>query len=420
VPIANSWIIGLKIDKARLLRLGDELDIEDKSISAEIGVLPSVVTSPKQLGALVFGQLGLRPFKHTPTGAPSTDEESLKNISYQLKIEESESQNARMLDRIMDLKYNSTVRSKYIKTTLISLERTGDGYVYPIPKLFGTGTGRFTYSNQTKPGVKVSLAAHQMPRTEKRVREAVVAPDNMLISEWDAAGQESRLMCVHSQDPVMLDIFNTGKNFHSMTGCNIVGIPYNTFQKGVDDEVSEYVEYRQMGKLANLSCNYRISGPALSAQAFNKYDMIIPVPVGYQLVNTFKKSYVKVPEYWTLSINEAKHDGYATSIGGRRYVIDDWSKRWPAEQTALSHPIQSSGADHKLLAIATAYDKVEDALFLMDLHDGLFFIVPNKSVHEEIGQVLNHIDYTQYWSRIKVNIPLPFDGKVGLSFKDVK
>lgn len=418
VPVANSWIMGLKIDQERLIRLGEELDIEDQRISSECGVAPSVVTSPKQLSGLLFAKMGLKPHKTTPTGSPSTDEESLKSIAYDLKM--SGDDRSKFIDKIMEMKYNSTVRSKYVGTTLKALERTGDGYVYPIPRLFGTGTGRFTYSNQTVAGVKVSLAAHQMPRTEKRVREAVVVPSHLKLSEWDAAGQESRLMCLHSQDPVMLDIFLNNKNFHSMTGCSIIGHPYEDFQRKVDAEVPEFVEYRQMGKLANLSCNYRISGPALSAQAFNKYDMVLSIATGYQLVNTFKSKYQGVPEYWTRAINIAKHDGFAASSADRRFQIDDWSKRWPAEQTALSHPIQGSGAEHKLIAIATVYDQNQDALFQMDLHDGLFYVVPDEATHREIGRIMNSINYDGLWCKMRTNIKLPFDGKFGQSFRDVK
>jgi len=418
VPVANSWITGLRIDKARLLRLDDELNADNARIAKASGLNPSMASSPKQLAQKVFVEMGLRPIKKTPTGAPSTDEESLKTLSYQLK--QSNDPRQHVLDHIMALKYNATVRSKYVKATLQALERTGDGYVYPIPKVFGTGSGRFTYSNQTVPGVKVSLAAHQMPRTEKRVREAVVAPDGMMISEWDAAGQESRIMAIQSQDPVMIDIFQSGKNFHSMTGCGIVGMAYAPFQALVDKEDPQTIEYRQLGKLANLSCNFRIGGPALANQAFNKYDMVMAISTGFTLVNTFKNTYRGVPEYWDRAIGKAKHDGYATTFADRRYHIGDWSKVWPAEQTAISHPIQGSGADHKLIAIATAYNDVPEAQFLLDLHDGLFFIVPDEATHIRLGAALNQIKYNSFWPMMNINIPLPFDGKFGRTFKDVK
>lgn len=418
VPVANSWIMGLKIDKARLIRLYDELEQEDAKIHRETGFDISMATSPKRLGAMLFGTMGLKPVKTTPTGAPSTDEESLKTIEYNLK--QAGDPGAKFIDQIMDVRYNATIRSKYVKTTLAALERTGDGYVYPIPKLFGTSSGRFTYSNETVRGVKVSLAAHQMPRKEKRVREAVICEEGMGISEWDAAGQESRIMCLHSRDDVMTDIFLNDKNFHSMTACSIIGEAYNSFQKKVDAEDPTAIEYRQMGKLTNLSCNFRISGPALSAQAFKKYDMLIPIPTGIKLVNTFKATYRGVPQYWERAIDEARQIGFTRSASDRRYAIDTWDRSWMSEQSALSLPIQATGADHKLIAIATVTEKNPEALFLMDLHDALFFIVPGKAEHEAIGETLNSIDYRGLWSQLDVNIPLPFEGKYGTSFRDVK
>jgi DNA polymerase I-like protein with 3'-5' exonuclease and polymerase domains len=175
-----------------------------------------------------------------------------------------------------------------------------------------------------------------------------------------------------------------------------------------------------MGKLANLSCNFRIGGPALSKQTFVKYDMVIPIPVSYQLINTFKRLYRGVPSYWDRAIEFSRGSGYATTAADRRYKINDWSKSWSAEQTAISLPIQGTGADHKLIALATVQRKIPEARFVMDLHDASFFLAPNKECHEEIGSVLNAIDYEPIWCNLTTNVPLPFEGKFGTSFKDVK
>jgi len=420
VPVANSWLIGLKANKEKLKQLEIDLAAEDEANQKKLPFNIAIVTSPKRLSEYLFGTMGFSPVKMTPSGAPSTDEESLKTIEYQLKL--AGDPRSHVMSQVMDVKYNSTIRSKYVNTAFKALERTGDGYLYPIPKMFGTSSGRFTYSNETTKGVKVSIAAHQMPRKEKRVREAIEAPDNMFISEWDAAGQESRIMALQSQDPVMIDIFQNGKNFHSMTGCNIVGIAYEEFQRRLHEEdgSGEVTEYRQMGKLTNLSCNFRISGPALSNQAFRKYDMVIGIQTGNMLVNTFKNTYVGVPRYWRSAIEFSRSSSYAATSADRRYGITDWSRSWPAEQSAISHPIQGTGAEHKLIAIATVYDKVPRAQFMLDLHDAMFFIAPDEETHNQIGEVLNSIKYGDLWSNLMVNIPLPFEGKFGRSFKDVK
>lgn len=416
--IANSWLQGLNVNRAKLKQLEIDLDREDQEMQKLVNFPISAVGSPTQMKHILFGQMGLRPQKTTATGAPSTDVETLKLLAYDAEV--NGHPHLQTMRHIMKLKNNSTVRSKYVKTVWEALERTGEECMYPVPQMFGTMTGRFTYSNTTGyRGPKVSFAAHQIPRKEKRVREYVEAPEDMWLSEYDAAGQESRLMACWSQDPMMVDIFQTGKDFHSMTGSGIVGYAYEDLKRMVDAEEAQAIEYRQMGKLANLACNYRIGGPALSKQAFVKYDMVIPVPVGFQLVNTFKRLYRGVPGYWDRAIDFSRGVGYATTATDRRYEISDWSKSWMAEQTALSHPIQGTGAEHKLIALATVAKKVPEAIFILDLHDASFFLVPNKECHEEVGHVLNTIDYSQ-WGQVTVNIPLPFDGKLGRSFKDVK
>lgn len=417
--VANSWLMGLKVNVDKLRWLESELNRENAELQAMVDFNISMVSSPKQMQNYLFGVLGLKPQKFTATGASSTAVETLKLLHYELEAADDPRKD--IMRMIMTLKNNATTMSKYVKTVWEALERTKDGYMYPIPQMFGTITGRFSYSNTTGyRGPKVSFAAHQIPRKEKRVRDYVEAPEGEFISEYDASGQESRIMTMWSQDPTMLDIFNHNKNFHSMTACNVIGEPYETFQAKIDREDPHATEIRQMGKLANLSCNYRIGGPALSRQSFVKYDMVIPIPVSYQLINTFNRVYREVPGYWRRAIDFARRTGYATTAADRRYKIDDWSKAWMAEQTAISNPIQGTGADHKLIAMATVCRKIPEARFSLDLHDASFFIVPNKECHDEVGHVLNTIKYADAWCNVNCNVPLPFEGKLGRSFKDVK
>lgn len=419
--VANSWLIGINVNRDKLKQLELDLHAENARIASEVKFDISLVTSPKRMSEYLFGTLGFPVQKRTPTGAASTDVETLKLLLYALKLKAHP--DVGLMERIMTLKTNSTIESKYVKTAWQALERTGDGCMYPVPKMFGTNSGRFTYSNETTKGVKVSIAAHQIPRKEKRVREYMEAPGEDWISEYDAMGQESRIMALWSQDPTMVDIFRTGKDFHSMTASSLVGRAYDDFYggyRGEGDDGGPLTEYRQMGKLGNLSCNYRIGGPALSKQAFVKYDMVIDIPSSNQIVNTFKRKYSGVPKYWDRAIDFSRASGYATTAADRRYTLKDWSKSWPAEQTAISHPIQGTGAEHKLIALATIARKIPEARFFLDLHDASFFLTPSKECHDEVGHELNKIDYSQYWTQCATNVPLPFEGKCGRSFKDVK
>lgn len=422
--IANSWLIGLEVNPERLRWLEGELHRENTELcSALQSVIPgfsmSTVASPKQMQDVLFRRLQLPVQKTTDSGAASTDVETLKLLHYELVAQGHP--HAKVMESIMTLKNNSTVMSKYVKTVWEALNRTGENCMYPVPQIFGTITGRFTYSNTTGyRGPKVSFAAHQIPRNEKRVREYVIAPNGEKISEWDAAGQESRIMAMWSQDRTMLDVFQKGKNIHTMTAASMAGLAYEDLQRQVDAEVFEAVEIRQMGKLGNLSCNFRIGAPALSRQTFVKYDKVIPIPQSYQIINTIKRTYPGIPDYWNRAIQFSRASGYATTAADRRYKIEDWSRAWVAEQTAVSLPIQGTGADHKLIALATVSKKIPEARFLLDLHDASFFVAPNEECHREIGEVLNSIDYAPAWCNVNCNVPLPFEGKFGDSFKDVK
>jgi DNA polymerase I-like protein with 3'-5' exonuclease and polymerase domains len=428
--VANSWLIGIDVNPDALRQFEGEIHQENEQLVGEIrSIIPSfglsVVSSPKQMQNLLFNQLNLPVQKTTDSGAASTDVETLKLLLFELKA--NGHSHSTLMEKIMSLKNNATFMSKYVKTAWEAMDRTGERCMYPVPQMFGTISGRFTYSNTTGyRGPKVSIAAHQMPRRKKagdlaeRTRGYMIAPNDEYISEYDAAGQESRIMAMWSQDPVMIDIFQRNKNFHSMTASGVVGRAYEDFQADVDAEISEAIEVRQMGKLANLSCNFRIGAPALSRQTFVKYDMVIPIPTSYQLINTFKRLYRGVPSYWQRAIEFARSSGYTTTAADRRYKIEDWSRAWSAEQTAVSHPIQGTGADHKLIALATVSKKIPEAKFVLDLHDASFFVVPNQECHREIGRVLNSIEYGPAWCNVNCNVPLPFEGKFGKSFKDVK
>jgi DNA polymerase-1 len=204
---------------------------------------------------------------------------------------------------------------------------------------------------------------------------------------------------------------------------------YYDFHKKYKDQEEEegfgyFIEQRQLGKLTNLSCNFRIGGRALSEKAFTTYDTFMTEEMGRFLVQTFNRQYPGVPQYWRDVVEFAKKTGYTETLGKRRYKIYKWGGRdsWQSESSAINVPIQGSGADMKELAISTIYEEFPDTFFALDLHDATFSYAPIDQLDrmkKEVLERLNAINYEMYWN-IYMPIPLTFEAGAGTSFRDVK
>ena len=424
IPVANSWINGIRVNVSNISKVSMGIDGIMSKCTRDLGVSPEELKSPKRLGNLLFNEWGLTPLKYGKTGG-STAKDDLLLIQYAVRNSGNDTL-ADKIDLVMDFKKNATLQSKYIKTLLEALEHTGDGYIYGTPRLFGTYTGRMTYSNSTLDKYKTSIALHQLPRKAKDVRDLLCAPPGMGLIENDASGQESRLMAIRSGDPTMIKIFCDDMNFHSMTGSGIIGLDYAEFMEKYYEQAETggyYVEQRQLGKLTNLSCNYRIGGKALAQKAFTQYDTYMTEETGRFLVNTFQRQYPGVPEYWKSTVREARALGYTECYGGRRYKISEWgSDSWISESSAINFPIQGAGASMKEVAIAVLFAKFPEVHFCLDLHDATFNfcdIDHRDELEKEVTDTLNSIDYEPYWG-FKPICPLTYESAAGLTFKDVK
>jgi DNA polymerase I-like protein with 3'-5' exonuclease and polymerase domains len=419
--IANSWLIGMRVDKQALLAAEDQVEKDIVRGCAELGLPESVVGSPAQLGRVVFGEWGFQPISLTPTGKPSADADTWIILAHQTGDPR--------LKQLLKVRQSLTLRSKYIRTAHEALLRTGDGYMYGKPQLFGTDTGRLTYSSETKAGLKVSIAQHQIPRKDKIIRTYLRPPEGTKLFETDAMAQESRIMGIWSGDAEIIRIFNTGINFHSWTAASIYGCSYEDFMaryKVEGEAGGQYTEWRQMGKLTNLSCNFRIGGKSLARKALTEYDTYLTELEGRKLVSTFKRTYPGVPSYWEAIIQFAKEHGFSYTLSQRRYKAPkemlNSSDAWKVEGTLISHPIQGTGGDMFLAAIS----QVPDERMQTSLHDGVFWLL-DEDGHEQdqanhILQRMNETPYQSLWSMPEpLSIPLLYEpSKIGSNYADVK
>ena len=383
-----------------------------------------MIRSPAKLRKLFFERWNLPVIKYTidpKTGlerdTPSTDKEVLHELATDDERVEWVGQWREALN----------LRSKFITSLRRSVIYNGETNVsHPQAIVFGTYTSRMTYSAKQGRGEKalpIGFALHQMKR-DKRFRNSIVAPPGHLIVEADAAGQEFRWMAIMSGEQTMLSLCESGGDPHSFLASEIYGEGYETLKlevKSKDKEIATAAGLkRSLGKVGNLSLQYRTSRKKLRIVAKVQYGMPMSVDLADHTWKTYRQSYVGVPVYWSSQIELAKVQGYVETIPGRRVRIEgDWEgpHSWAMESTAINDPIQGTGGEQKYLALMMLESVMLKfgARLGWDLHDGIYFIVPEAKAMlfaHTIKKILDTLPYKRAWGFVSP-IPLPWDVKVG-------
>lgn len=429
VALAN--FRGMMVDTFATRELQAKLDHEaDECLTllAPLGVTEKIVRSPIQLGKLIFDEWKLPVLKENKskiTGniSRSTDKEVLHELSF---IDPR----AKTLRQYREALNNKT---KFADTPLKSCLYNEDECTHPSGIIFGTYSGRMTYGSKQGKGVKAvqtGFALHQEKRGAE-FRAILRAPPGYTLVEFDAAGQEFRWMAIASRDEQMLQLCRPGEDPHSFMGAAIAERDYKHLIKSLESPTKEIAKQaksdRQLGKIANLSLQYRTSAKKLRVVARVQYDLPMELPQAERIRETYLRTYKGVPRYWEQQIAATKRNGYVETFAGRRVVVKgNWAGMfgWSMGSTAINYRIQGTGADQKYLAMLVVKDYVRSigAYFAWDLHDGLYFYVPDDKVQEalvEMKKRLDNLPYKEAWG-LEPPIPLPFDAKVGPSWGQLR
>jgi DNA polymerase I-like protein with 3'-5' exonuclease and polymerase domains len=413
VPVAGAWVEGIPVHQASIAKWEEAARADRDEAFPKVMSLGRIHQDDADVArAMMTSPVKLKKFLHA-RGVPvkKTDQTELSKYWH-----------IPMVKAISDWKKANTAVSKFIKTLSNSIAYNQSDRTHPSCRLWNTYTGRFGYTSTTgkSPKFQTGFAIHQMPR-KKEARDCICAPEGMLLAEFDFATQESRLLCDVSGDPLLYDIFSSGKDFHTYMAAIIAGIEYENMLDRITQKDAEAKNYRQLAKVVNLSCAYRTGWKKLIDVGRTQYDVIFDEATAKRLHGLFRTTYHHVPIYWKSSVEFARNNGYAETRGGRRVYIDNWvdkSVDWESESTAINFPIQGTGADMKFLGIA-AVDQIlheNGGRYMLDLHDALFVLLPDTSQgHETAGKVrdiLSNLPYKEVfgWSpRVK----LPVDLKIG-------
>lgn len=424
--IATANLQGLHVDgpAAATLSAGlAEVARDRLEALSEFGATPEILASPQQLGKLLFEDWQLPVLRRTDSGQPSTDGDTLHEL-------------AAMDERatlVRDYREANNNRTKFVSNIIASCAYNGDDKTHPSAKVFGTYSGRLTYSSSQGRGkaqVQTGFAIHQMKR-QADFRALIEAPEDHDIVELDAANQEYRWMAILSRDPVMLAMCEPGEDGHGYMGGQIAGHTYEWMKETAHTtDATLYAMWkaaRQMGKFANLAFQYRIGVAAATQKARAEHGMNVTEKRIEQVKNTYLSSYKMVKKYWRDSIRIAAAQGYAETLAGRRVqLVGNWQGAlgWSLESTALNFPIQGVGADQKFLALACIKPLLVkyEGRFYYELHDGLYFVIPKRNTHAfvtEAKALLDNLPYRKAWGFIPP-VLLPWDAKVGTSWGTLK
>lgn len=421
--VARANYNGVPIDRLGVWNLSCKLTDTRRALEAELeadGASRDVLSSPKKLGELLFGDdgWGLTPLKHGKTG-PSTDKETLLELAAQD-------------DRLLKIHQHREARGnwkKFVDNVNQSVQYNNDDRSHPQARIFGTYTGRFTYSSNQGKGVntrQTGFALHQMKRDNK-YRQLVKAPKGYKLVELDAAGQEFRWMAEISGDETMRHLCRPGEDPHSYMGAQVAGVDYAEVKEGHHHD-KQLKAFRQMGKVANLSLQFRTSAKTLLRTARIQHGMMDMTLPKAELVHvTYRRTYPGVPMYWARQTHFVKQHGYVETLAGRRVNVPKHlvaAYEWSAESTSINYPIQGTGGDQKYLALSVIRPLLLqlEVEFLFDLHDGLYFLVPDSHTDkfiETARALFNNLPYQKAWG-VSPSIPLPWDVKVGDSWGNME
>jgi DNA polymerase I-like protein with 3'-5' exonuclease and polymerase domains len=419
VPAAISWVEGIPTDpevyeKAQEPTLAAMHAIEDKLNVRTSADQPSeILRSPKKLCELLYNTWGLECETFTDKGQPSSSKAALTYL-------------ADKSDKVLDIlawRSHNTVLTKFLQSPTKAKEYLGSNVFHPEPRIFSTYTGRYTYSSKCLGKYQVGMALHQMPRGGA-VRDMVKIPEGMMLVEFDASGQEARLLAEIGHVDTLIQLFINGTNYHTDTGAFVVNMIYDEFDRLVKSGDAWAKDMRYAGKFINLSFQYLIGIVKAMIQARVQYGLVKT----REEIKAWRKAWLRrhpgIEIYWHHAPQRARQKGYAETLAGRRYYITRWIEdEWPCSASSINFPIQGSGGDMKNLAIKHIHENHPELRFAWDLHDGLFWWAPRtKETLQQCVQIrkeLDELDYQEAWG-YEPEVPLLWDLSVGTKWSKMK
>ena len=353
---------GVKVDAVRLKELSQDFERRMADLEArahEEAGRQFNIGSPKQLGEILFDELGLKGGKKGKTGAYATPAE---------KLEELAAEGHALPRTVLDWRQLAKLKSTYTDA-LIAAINPDTGRVHTSFHLSAASTGRLATTDPNLQNIPV--------RTEegRKIREAFIPEAGNLLLSVDYSQIELRLVAEIGDIGALKEAFRAGEDIHAITASEVFGIPR--------DQMDPLT--RRKAKAINFGIIYGISAFGLARQ------LEIERSAAAEYIATYFERYPGIKDYMDRMKKAAAEKGYVETLFGRRCHIPGINDRNPArrqfgERQAINAPIQGSAADiikRAMIRLPAALDESGLGIrMLLQVHDELLFEVPEQKAEE--------------------------------------
>jgi len=388
---------GVLVDRAVLARLSGEFAKAAEGVEKEVHKLaggPFNIGSPKQLGDVLFGQMGLSGGRKTPTGAWSTDSQVMEDLA---------AEGVELARKVLDWRQLTKLRSTYTDALPAHIDPV-TGRVHTSYALAATSTGRLASTDPNLQNIPV--------RTEegRKIRSAFIAPSGSKLISADYSQIELRVLAHVADIPQLKKAFAEGLDIHAMTASEMFGVPV----KGMDPMV------RRRAKAINFGIIYGISAFGLANQ------LSIPREEAAQYIKTYFERFPGIRDYMEETKRFCREHGYVETVFGRRchfprIKASNPSERAFQERAAINAPIQGSAADiirRAMIRMPAALAEAKlTAKMLLQVHDELIFEAVDKEVDKTMRTAVAVMQKASE-PVIQFSVPIQVDARAAQNWEE--
>ena len=392
--LADMEIAGVNLNTSELKIYAGVLSKQIVEIEREIIQMAGEnfnVSSPKQLGVILFEKLKIDPnAKMTKTKQYSTAEETLEKLADKHPI----------IARILEFRGLKKLLSTYVEALPLLInprtKKLHTNYNQAI-----AATGRLSSTNPNLQNIPIR------DENGRELRKAFIPSDaDHTFLSADYSQIELRIMAAMSKDSQMMEAFRNNQDIHSITASKIYKIPL--------DQVTS--DMRRKAKTANFGIIYGISAFGLSAR------LNIPRTEAKQLIDGYFENFPDIKKYMDSSIENARSKGYVETIMGRKRYLNDINSsnavvRGVAERNAINAPIQGSAADVIKIAMVNIWIAMNEqklrSKMILQVHDELNFDVWKPEL-EKVKTIVKH----EMEHAVNIGVPLTVEMNAGDNWLD--